>query len=138
MIRQLAYISTLTGAPEERDHTLRDIEASSVRNNPRLGVTGALFVSGSTAVQLLEGPPDAVEALYRTISTDNRHRHLRLLYDDEAPEADLVDWDMAVRDVTRSGEAVLRLNVMVDAYEKSFKFNLEDFIDIVRSYLELP
>ena len=137
MVRQLVYISNLTATPERRESVLEDIAAVSARNNPGIGVTGAMFVSGPTVVQLLEGPAKAVSTLYATIETDNRHEQLRILHDELAPHADLLDWAMAVRDVTSSGETVLRLRDMVDAYEKSFKFQLGDFLEIVRSYLEL-
>jgi len=137
MVRQLVYISNLTTTPQQRESVLEAIADVSARNNPGIGVTGALFVSGLTVVQLLEGPAEAVSTLYATIETDNRHEKLRILHDELAPRADLLDWAMAVRDVTRSGETVLRLRDMVDAYEKSFKFQLGDFLEIVRSYLEL-
>lgn len=46
--------------------------------NAELGVTGALMLYDDWFAQVLEGPQDAVEALYDRIKTDPRHDAVRL------------------------------------------------------------
>ncbi len=50
------------------------------RCNARDGVTGMLICRADLYLQLLEGPPDAVEATYRRISRDDRHTEMRPLH----------------------------------------------------------
>lgn len=68
---RLAYSSVSrvnAGSPE-----MRAIEDASLRNNGRLGVTGALYFDGESFFQVLEGAESAVALLYDTIRKDPRH-----------------------------------------------------------------
>ena len=49
------------------------------RNNPRLGVTGALIVDDGAFFQVLEGEADDVDSLFAVIAADPRHRDVRRL-----------------------------------------------------------
>ncbi|MGJ7582627.1 BLUF domain-containing protein [Variovorax sp. RHLX14] len=64
-------------------------------NNARLGVTGALYLSGDRFVQCLEGEKAVVGSLYQRISLDCRHTKCRLL--DQRPISGRVysGWSMA-------------------------------------------
>ena len=135
MIHQLVYISTLTGPASDREQVLADIADVSERNNPARGITGALFVSDATVVQVLEGPRHNVHSLLKTIIEDSRHENVRIVHEGTCDKAGLQDWAMAVRDVGLAGETAMHLNVMVDAYEKSFKFEVNDFIEVIHTYL---
>lgn len=68
---RLAYASVArVGA---RSPEMRRIEDASLRNNGRLGVTGALYFDGESFFQVLEGPETAVALLYDAIRRDARH-----------------------------------------------------------------
>jgi hypothetical protein len=62
------------GSPE-----IRAIERSSLRNNSRLGVTGALYYDGESFFQVLEGPENAVALLFDDIRADPRHGDVTLV-----------------------------------------------------------
>lgn len=70
MLMQLVYASRPFGfdAP-----TLAGILLSARRRNPALDVTGALLCRADLYLQLLEGPPAAIERLYDDIRRDDRH-----------------------------------------------------------------
>ena len=55
------------------------IISTSVRNNARRRLTGALALHGGIFVQVLEGDPEALTALMETIEADDRHRNVRVL-----------------------------------------------------------
>lgn len=55
------------------------IVSTSVRNNARQRLTGALVLQDGVFVQVLEGDPDAMTALMETIEADERHRNVRVL-----------------------------------------------------------
>jgi blue light- and temperature-responsive anti-repressor len=83
---RLAYVSQSSARPDRTPHAdLRDILATSRARNRLAGITGALTLGGGTFGQILEGPPDAVEAAFERIERDPRHRDVVLL--DLAPIA---------------------------------------------------
>lgn len=52
---------------------LNGILLSARRNNPRDAITGALVCRHDVYLQYLEGPEDAISALYTKIAADDRH-----------------------------------------------------------------
>lgn len=74
---RLAYSSRARVAADAPE--MRAIETASLRNNGRLGVTGALYYDGETFFQVLEGPETAVALLYDTIRADPRHDEVALV-----------------------------------------------------------
>jgi len=52
---------------------LNAILLTARRNNERDGITGALIVRHDLYLQWLEGPEDALAALFRRITEDDRH-----------------------------------------------------------------
>jgi hypothetical protein len=57
---------------------LNGILLQSRRNNDAFDITGALICRADLYLQLLEGPPDAVDAAYARIRTDDRHAEVTL------------------------------------------------------------
>ena len=58
---------------------LSAIVSTSVRNNGRRRLTGALALKDGIFVQVLEGDPETLTTLMETIETDARHRNARVL-----------------------------------------------------------
>jgi hypothetical protein len=77
-LERLVYRSDAMSAVEG-PLDLSAIVATSVRNNGRQRVTGALAHQSGTFVQVLEGDADALTALMATIELDERHRNVRVL-----------------------------------------------------------
>lgn len=93
----LAYISknTVKGTAEDIRAEIRSILAAAHRNNPKLGVTGALLYSGGYFCQVIEGPEDALEDLFETIQMDDRHGEVKVLQFEPIEERGFLNWDMA-------------------------------------------
>ena len=91
-VRQLVYGSSSPGLLSRDD--LLDILRASRRNNPTVGVTGALLYADGNVMQVLEGPADAVDGVYRRVQGDARHRGVLTLIDTTAPERAFPDWSM--------------------------------------------
>ena len=72
----------------------------------RLGVTGALIISGDAFVQTLEGDEAVVRDLYATIAADERHDQLTVLEESTAERA-FGRWAMA--QVGEDGAADIQL-----------------------------
>lgn len=76
MLIQIIYVSRASSSmPLE----LRDILASSRKNNPALDVSGALCLIDGIYLQYLEGEAAIVDALYKKIEKDNRHSATKVL-----------------------------------------------------------
>ena len=90
-LKRVVYVSEKTNVS---DTTLKDIIASSKKNNPEEGVTGCLLSGSNSFLQLLEGPADFIDTLYSKISKDNRHGNVVTLCDDKIDERLFLSWSM--------------------------------------------
>ena len=93
----LAYISRNAISENGADMIaeIGDILVSARKNNPPRGITGALLFNDNCFAQVLEGPPEAVNAAYQIIITDKRHRDVILLHRDVLERRYFPDWSMA-------------------------------------------
>lgn len=98
---ELAYTSTTTRSYTAED--LKDILTTSRANNAKAGITGILLYRRSTVMQLLEGEPEAVHALYAKLQLDPRHHSLVLLYDRPIAQRAFGQWTMGFEDWTEEG-----------------------------------
>ena len=73
---------------------LAGILVQARRNNRRDDITGALVCREDLYLQLIEGPPDAINRLYAKIAADDRHCDLHLLLSSTVEERIFPDWDM--------------------------------------------
>lgn len=73
---------------------LAGILSAARRNNPRDHITGALICRHDVYLQLIEGPADAIDALYARIVADDRHTDVRLLLVEDAAERLFPNWAM--------------------------------------------
>lgn len=92
-IVRLSYVSRLSR--ECGPEALGKIMTVSRRNNKQLGVTGALCYSPRGFLQILEGPADTVNELFRRIVKDSRHLVVTLLEYGPIPHRDFENWSMA-------------------------------------------
>ena len=90
-LKRVVYVSEKTDASET---TLKDIIASSQKNNPEEGVTGCLLSGSNSFLQLLEGPSDFIDTLYSKISKDNRHENVMTLCEEKIDERLFLSWSM--------------------------------------------
>lgn len=78
VLERLVYRSDAVNAPEGSPD-LTDIVASSIRNNGRNRITGALAHLSGGFVQVLEGDAEALNDMMSIIEADPRHRNVRVL-----------------------------------------------------------
>jgi blue light- and temperature-responsive anti-repressor len=89
---QLIYSSSAT--KELQDSELLSILEASRRNNAARGVTGMLLSEKWSFFQILEGPAEAVEAVYKIISTDPRHTRVITIVKEAIPQRSFGEWTM--------------------------------------------
>ncbi|CAN7330011.1 diguanylate cyclase domain-containing protein [Rhizobacter sp. LjRoot28] len=74
-LQRLFYVSRSRIDPQAQEQQ-RTLELAKQRN-AALGVTGVLIFSGDHFAQVLEGSPEAIETLMKSIRADSRHEVLR-------------------------------------------------------------
>ncbi len=91
-LTRLLYAST--AAKSYNSSELGRILESCRKNNPRLAVTGMLFLDNNYFLQCLEGSRENVNALYRQLLQDSRHENVQILEMKEVTERYFGDWSM--------------------------------------------
>jgi len=86
---------------------LDTILEQSRKNNPALGITGLLCVSGDLFIQVIEGGRDEVCDLFNAIVRDDRHQQVRLLIYEEITERQFGNWTMAQVNISKLNPAML-------------------------------
>ncbi len=93
----------------ERCSRVDAIMQASARNNPALGLTGALILERGWFMQALEGPRGAVSAMLARIARDFRHTNLVIADFREIAERRHADWSMCYIDADAAPAELGRL-----------------------------
>ncbi|MEZ4333782.1 MAG: BLUF domain-containing protein [Myxococcota bacterium] len=80
---------------------LTTLLARARARNAEAGLTGMLLYADGSFIQVLEGPEEAVDALYRRIEADPRHVEMTKLIREPIPERCFEDWSMGFLQATR-------------------------------------
>ena len=92
VLHQVTYISTARPTLILAD--VEQILQTSRQNNERAQVTGLLIFDGKRFLQALEGPLEAVEAIFSRIALDQRHRALVRLSSRYSEVREFGNWSM--------------------------------------------
>lgn len=93
----LTYMSTAVAPFDEA--ALVELLAASRENNHAAGLTGMLLYAEGHFIQTLEGPAEAVDATYRRISADQRHRDHIVALRDQVEQRTFGDWSMGFEEL---------------------------------------
>lgn len=91
------------------------LEAARV-NNARLDLTGMLLYAEGSFFQVLEGPPEVVDALYAKIERDPRHEQVTTIIREPIPKRSFDAWTMGFHKV--SNEELASLSGVNDFFGK--------------------
>jgi Sensors of blue-light using FAD len=89
---RLVYRSRATQAMSHADFATLTQRAR--RRNTQLGISGLLVVDGDRFVQWIEGPDDAVQAVWRSIQRDARHQQIERMAVPPGDERLFARWRM--------------------------------------------
>ncbi len=92
---RLLYVSSSTAPFSDED--LVALLGKARRNNHAAGITGMLLHQDGNWMQLLEGAPETVRALYRRIRADRRHQGVTTLLEEPATQRLFAQWSMGFR-----------------------------------------
>ncbi len=96
-LTRLVYLSDnlIRGDEQAVSNSIEQMLSTSRRRNQELGVTGALIFNRGIFAQVLEGPGDAVDSLFRVIEADPRHCKVKLLENTTTADRLFPNWSMA-------------------------------------------
>ncbi|NDR56383.1 BLUF domain-containing protein [Aliiruegeria sabulilitoris] len=89
----LVYISEACVAPQSADAA--QIYLTARKRNQELGLTGYLHREKGYFVQYVEGPPDGLDTLLKSLRRDWRHRHMQVYGRGPLKSRRFPNWDMA-------------------------------------------
>lgn len=89
----IVYVSAATRPMSEDE--LEELLTQAREKNSRLGITGILLYHDGNFMQMLQGPQDAVRALYASIEVDPRHHMVIPLVVESGLPREFADWAMA-------------------------------------------
>lgn len=93
-VGHILYVSTATHPFS--DAKLVELLTEMQLPNEQHSITGLLCYSQGHFVQLLEGPPPAINTLFANIQRDTRHHHVVCLRGGAGPTRWFPDWSMAL------------------------------------------
>ena len=85
---------------------LRELLRLARIKNGQIDVTGMLLYHEGSFLQVLEGPPSAVNPLLETIDRDQRHHNLMLLLRREIEALNFADWKMGFVEVATQSKSL--------------------------------
>lgn len=92
--------------------------------NAARGVTGMVLYDHGSILQIMEGEPAVVDALFTKIKQDPRHRHIIKLVEEPIDHRSFHGWSLARPDVTWNEVAQL------DTYLNDFFLNGVSFVNL--------
>ncbi len=113
----IVYFSTSVGLFQEDD--LVAILEQSRRNNARFGITGVLLYVRGSIIQVLEGQKESLDALYKRIEQDQRHKNVTKVLSRSINERLFTQWNMGYETLTTSQLDAIRSFVNLNGQPQS-------------------
>lgn len=121
MLYELLYTSIASSNPSRKDLTA--LLEQSRNRNATLDITGCLIFHRGEFMQLLEGPKNAVEAVYADIRKDIRHYRVNTFWEGPIQRRSHSDWSMAF--VRTDDYPLERLNGFRELFDTNFSLKTE-------------
>lgn len=91
----LVYVSSAWTFPTRAD--IKSLLVKSRDANSRFGITGMLLYYEGTYMQVIEGPQDPLQQLWRNIQKDPAHHRVTKVFEDEISERVFPEWSMGFK-----------------------------------------
>lgn len=95
MLISTLYVSRSLIEPTQATAAVANLVETSIANNRRCDITGALLFTGAQFAQILEGSEDSIAALITSIGRDERHDQLTIINHAAIKERKFQNWALA-------------------------------------------
>ncbi|WP_315760500.1 BLUF domain-containing protein [Sphingomonas sp. Y38-1Y] len=131
-MQQLVYVSSAARGAAAGD--IASILEVSRRNNRAQGLTGMLYADQRRFLQVLEGETTNVEAAFKRIERDPRHRAVVVLSRRAVTEREFGAWEMAHAAPGHDGDALLaRVEALTAAASPAVRATFAGFVEARRA-----
>ncbi len=112
-LKRIAYVSHQVH--DFTDEDVLELMIAARQKNTNLEITGLLLFDKPVFLQLLEGPPAAVDKLIAEIIADDRHKDVDIIFSQEnCPQREFPRWSMDCKILGhRNGEEYSELDARV-------------------------
>lgn len=130
MLKRIKYISRISPTTSRAD--VDAIAAAAAEKNAQLGITGVLVAGGGFFLQILEGPAEEVDGVFRAICGDDRHQEVLLLgSQDGVPGRLFPDWAMERVYLDPAASAHMETLSAVLSVAFALKLQLDELIGVI-------
>jgi predicted signal transduction protein with EAL and GGDEF domain len=119
----LIYSSTATRLFSDED--LADLLKKARAHNININVTGMLLYENGSFFQVIEGPPETIETLFRNIISDSRHSKVITIIHESIVKRSFSEWTMGYSRV--SAKDVSEIIGLNDFFTEGHSLNQLDF-----------
>lgn len=95
-----------------------DLLSQCNSKNETQGINGLLLLSGNHFLQVLEGPSEFLNELYKKIINDKRHHDVRLLCYESISVPSFSDWNMRLIELDKVSTPVYKMMLKKYPHEK--------------------
>ena len=128
---RLLYVSRAVGPQTTTMTTTILVQAQA--NNPAQAITGVLCQGQGFFFQVIEGERSKVNALYRRISADARHKDVDILHYEEIHERRFGRWSMALVHLSVDDPMVRLQHPDFDPYSASGPQVMQQVMDLLEA-----
>ena len=129
-MRQMIYISE--AADQMNSNLLLDILKRSRSFNEKNNITGILLYRNETFIQLLEGPQENIDNLYKKIQRDSRHKNCFVILEQNAKERSYPNWSMGFEDL--SDDKVYKQLGFIDFFNTKQKNCNSEVLELINNF----
>ena len=97
-MRCIGYISSAT-AIDNIESDVKDIIQKAIAHNDAQGITGLMVYNDGNFLQFIEGDDDAVNYLFKRISSDIRHKDILVIFDETIERRAFGNWSSALKEI---------------------------------------
>jgi hypothetical protein len=131
MMVRLLYVSRSAG-PQTTTVTRSILEKAQGHNSAQ-GITGVLCQGQGFFIQVLEGERSRVNALFRRIAADPRHKDVELLQYEEIQQRQFSKWSMALVNLSVDDPMIRLQHPEYDPYSASGTQVMQLLMDLLAS-----
>jgi hypothetical protein len=131
MTVRLLYVSRSAG-PQTTTVTRSILEKAQAHNSAQ-GITGVLCQGQGFFIQVLEGERSRVNALFRRIAADPRHKDVELLQYEEIQKRQFDKWSMALVNLSVDDPMIRLQHPEYDPYSASGTQVMQLLMDLLAS-----
>lgn len=132
-LHTICYVSTANTKLE--DNEFNAFFDFIVTRNRKRNITGILLYQDGNFMQIMEGEPKGLHALYDSIKQDQRHHHLIEILNTETKDRIFENYDTGFS-IVNNEKSFFKLKLFMNWIENNFDGNIKKRAEIIQSFIK--